>query len=246
MERFAEATEICRAQLARDPHQAFYQNLLGVVFISKKDYAAAEKALDQAVALQPEWPVPYNNLAQLSLIQGKTKEAAANFEAAIEANPGNTAASLALGKIYEQQKLYDQAMAVYGKALEAQPNLWAAANNLAFLIAESSNDPKDLERALALGLKANDLRPGDPLVQDTLAWIYFKQGNLQQARQLLTDAIAESPDNPVLNYHLGAVLAQSGSLLEAREKLTAALAANELFQGREEAEKLLAELRSKE
>ena len=46
-----------------------------------------------------------------------------------------------------------------------------------------------------------------------------------------------------LNYHLGVVLFKSGQKQEARDKLEKALGSNEPFDGREEAEKLLANLK---
>jgi Flp pilus assembly protein TadD len=130
-------------------------------------------------------------------------------------------------------------MQVYQKALEVHPGMWAAANNLAFLLGESSDDPKDLERALSLARKANDLRPGEPLVQDTLAWIQFKLGDLPQARQILTQALVEAPENPVFNYHMGVILMESGNSIEAKQRLETALAGKQSFAGRDKAEEML-------
>jgi tetratricopeptide (TPR) repeat protein len=161
----------------------------------------------------------------------------------LAANPNNAGAYLAIGSIYEQKKDVQNAMRIYEKALEAYPGMWAAANNLAFLLGESSKDPKDLERALALALKANDQRPNEPLVLDTLAWIQFKLGDLSQARENLTEALAQAPENPVFNYHMGAVLMESGNSLEAKQRLETALASKQNFEGRDKAEELLRKLK---
>ncbi len=148
--------------------------------------------LTKATELQPLWPAPYNNLARVYLAQGKTDEAVAKFEDALAANPKNAGAYLALGSIYEQKNDTANAIKVYQRALEVHPSMWAAANNLAFLLGESSDDPKDLERALSLARKANDLRPNEPLVLDTLAWIQYKLGDLPEARQNLINGFGTS------------------------------------------------------
>jgi tetratricopeptide (TPR) repeat protein len=236
------AAAVCRKQLARDPDQVFVHNLLAVVQIQQKQYNEAEKTLERAIALKPEWPLPYNNLARLYLLQGHPEKAIGRFKAALSADPRNTSAYMILGKIYEQQEDYANAMAIYEQALKAQPALWAAANNLAFLLSEFGQGPQCLTRAMRLGLKASDLRPEDPMVQDTVAWISFKQGNVPMARQILEDALTKAPDDPVLNYHLGAVLVENGSRIEARERLSAALTGDQVFVGRQAAEKLLAGL----
>ena len=239
----ALAVDLCRQRLAQSPEDVFALNLLGAVYSAQKEYAEAEKALNRAIELQPLWPVPYTNLARLYLVQGKTDEAIGRFEAALAANPQNSAAYMTLGTLYEKKKEVKKAIGIYEQALELHPNMWAAANNLAFLLSEASDDPQNLARALSLARKADDMRPGEPVVKDTMAWIYFKQGDLTQARQILSQLLTDAPENPVFNYHMGAVLAESGSSLEARQKLEAALAGGQEFMGREEAEALLAKLK---
>jgi tetratricopeptide (TPR) repeat protein len=77
------------------------------------------------------------------------------------------------------------------------------------------------------------------MILDTLGWIYYKQGDKDQALGLLERAISKAPEHPVLNYHLGMVLYEAGRSDEAKEKLEKALAGNEPFPGRGEAEKTL-------
>ena len=48
--------------------------------------------------------------------------------------------------------------------------------------------------------KANDVK-----IADTLAWAYYAKGIYGMARDLLEDAVRESPDNATYHYHLGMV-----------------------------------------
>jgi uncharacterized protein HemY len=59
----------------------------------------------------------------------------------------------------------------------------------------------------------------------------------------MKNAVAKSPEVPMLNYHLGMVYRQSGKTAEARAYLSKALKSAEAFQGRQEAEQVLAQLR---
>jgi predicted Zn-dependent protease len=80
-----------------------------------------------------------------------------------------------------------------------------------------------------------------PLFLDTLGWVRLKMGHLDDAVRLMRQAIAKAPDLPMLNYHLGAALYQSGRNIEAKVYLAKALKSTEAFQGRREAERLLAQ-----
>lgn len=236
------ALEVCQGRLDKDPGQAFMYNLMGVVYLLKKDFMRAEQALNKAIELEPLEPVPYGNLAKVYLAQGRTDAAIEKFKAALETNPRNPGAYLALSKLYEQKGAYLDAVEVYEKALNVYPNMWVAANNMAFLMCENAQGPDDLARAAAWGQKAAELHPDDPMVEDTMAWIAFKQGNPDQAQRVMEKAMAKAPEDPALNYHMGAILADSGKVIEARERLTAALANSSRFPGREMAEALLARL----
>jgi len=143
-------------------------------------------------------------------------------------NPENPAAYLSLGYIYQQNRDNEKAMQVYEKALEINPNLWVAANNLAALLSEKAGSAEDLERALTLAKRAYVFRSEEPAVLDTLGWIYYQMGDVNPALDLIEKALAGDPENPALNYHMGMVLYKTGRTDEAT--------------GREEAERVMKEL----
>jgi len=92
---------------------------------------------------------------------------------------------------------------------------------------------------LTLAQKANNLRPDDPAVMDTLGWIYYKNGDTNKALDFIGKANAKAAQNAVINYHMGMVLYKVGRLSEAKEQLKKALASKEDFEGKEEAKKTL-------
>ena len=76
---------------------------------------------------------------------------------------------------------------------------------------------RDLDRALALALKAKQMLPENADVTDTLGWVYLKRGSLLMAKNQFTEAIHLVPEHPVFHYHLGLVYYQEENFSKARE-----------------------------
>jgi tetratricopeptide (TPR) repeat protein len=237
-----EAIDLCEERIRANPEDVFAYNMLGMVQAGLKNYREAESALTKAIEIQPLWPPPHTNLANLYLVQGKKQEAIAKFENALSTNPKNAAAYLSLGLLYERDQDYPSAIDVYERALKENPNFWVAANNLAFLISEYSDQKTELKRAVTLAKSALEKRPGDPAIMDTLAWAYFRLGDHDQARDVLEKVVATAPDTAIFNYHMGMVLYKTGQNVAARRRLEKALKGGQDFFGRDEAEAMLKEL----
>ena len=77
------------------------------------------------------------------------------------------------------------------------------------------------------------------MVQDTIGWIHFKLGNLDDAHDYISKAIEKSPDNAVINFHMGVVLDRQGKEREARLYLEKSLVSDNEFLGSETAKDLL-------
>ncbi|MEK9139784.1 MAG: tetratricopeptide repeat protein, partial [Nitrospirota bacterium] len=68
-------------------------------------------------------------------------------------------------------------------------------------------------------------------------------GQQEEAIRLMKQAVSKSPEMSVLNYHLGIACFQSGQRAEARAYLSKALKSSDPFEGRQEAEQILAQIR---
>jgi tetratricopeptide (TPR) repeat protein len=131
------------------------------------------------------------------------------------------------------------AISEYEQALKANPESWRVANDLAFLLGESS---KDINRAVSLAEKARTLKPEELTVQDTLGWLYLKKGDTAKALEVLKPVQAKAPEAAVINYHLGMALYKAGKPQEAKELLKKSISRKDAFSGREEAERTLAKI----
>ncbi len=164
------------------------------------------------------------------------------LQVGLKANPDSEELHMLLALAFSAQNQTEQAITAYDGALRLNPRNVLAANNLAVLLVDSKGDPQSLQKAFALSRDFEKEAP-HPLFMDTLGWVRFKMGQQEEALRLMKDAVAKSPEVPTLNYHLGMAFYQSGKTAEARAHLSKAVKSAEEFQGRQEAEQLLSQMR---
>lgn len=97
------------------------------------------------------------------------------------------------------------------RLLELKPDDAHALNALGFSLAERNIR---LEESHALIKKASDLRPGDPFIMDSLGWVLFRQGKVEEGLKLLQAAYKIRMD-PEIAAHIGEVLWTQGRREEA-------------------------------
>ncbi len=130
--------------------------------------------------------------------------------------------------------LYDRAMAAeridrldvleadLRKVIKMKPDYAHAYNALGYTLADKT---KRLTEAKDLIEKANKLQPDDPFILDSLGWVYFRMGQMQEAIKHLQTAYGQRPD-PEIAAHYGEVLWSAGNHDEARKIWNAALSEN--------------------
>jgi Flp pilus assembly protein TadD len=88
------------------------------------------------------------------------------------------------------------------RVIEIKPDYAAAYNALGYSLADRN---MRLPEAKQLIQKALEFAPTDPFIRDSLGWVEFRLGNLQEAARILSDAYKDKPD-PEIAAHLGEVL----------------------------------------
>jgi len=86
------------------------------------------------------------------------------------------------------------------------PENGAALNYVGYTWADKN---LNLDMALEYIRKAVDLMPDDGYIRDSLGWIYFKMGDVNQAIIELEKASEMVQDDPVIKEHLGDVYLQT-------------------------------------
>ena len=100
------------------------------------------------------------------------------------------------GAMFEKMKNYDAAEAAFRKVLDANPKNASALNYLGYMLADRN---VRLNEALELIREAVDLDPNNGAYLDSLGWVYFRMGDLEQAENNLQRAIerfSKDPDGP--------------------------------------------------
>lgn len=103
--------------------------------------------------------------------------------------------------------------------IEREPDNAMAINALGYTLADRTDR---YEEALALIEQAYRLSPDDAAILDSLGWVNYRLGNLEEAETQLRNALERFPDHEVA-AHLGEVLWVSGEQREARAVWTEAL-----------------------
>lgn len=114
--------------------------------------------------------------------------------------------------VAEKLRRYDDMERLLRRIIEIDPKHYHAHNALGFSLADRG---LRLEEARRLIVRALELSPGDPFITDSLGWVEFRQGRLDEARRLLQQAYDGKPD-PEIAAHLGEVLWAQGQRDEAR------------------------------
>ena len=99
------------------------------------------------------------------------------------------------------------------RLIKLRPDDGNAYNALGYTLADHN---QRLPEALTLIEKANQLNPGDPHIQDSLGWVYFRLGRTQDALDVFRTLWRKSPDTEV-GTHYGEVLWHAGQQDAARD-----------------------------
>jgi tetratricopeptide (TPR) repeat protein len=222
--RIAESVQRIDAAVRAQPENHRLVHLQGLVQVLVGRGPEAEKSFRRAIELQPNDLAPYQSLAQYLAYSGRREEVLATYERAAAQRPDNSGLQLVLGSLHEAYGDTAKARETYEKAIQMDPNLAPAKNNLAYLLAESGDS---LDRALDLAQEAKSLLPESGHAADTLGWVLFKKGIPSAAVSHLKEAEGLfRPDDPnlaIVRHHLAQAYEALGQKDEAREALRRAL-----------------------
>jgi tetratricopeptide (TPR) repeat protein len=221
---FAGAAEALRDGLDHDPaHPGAWEQLVAAFLESGNAPAAADAAEDALLLFPGQYPLL--RMATFALLDaGRNRDALRRAEQALtildEDMPGEDAeASVILGTIaLLHMRLGDSAAAdgAHDAALERFADNATALNNYAFDLATRA---ERLDDALPMARRAVDIEDDNPSFLDTLGWVFFQRGELDDAVRWLSQAVETARQQGVLRpvhlEHLGEAKAASGDTAAA-------------------------------
>jgi Flp pilus assembly protein TadD len=162
---------------------ALIENKLGSALARKGRLSEAIGHYEKAVKLRPDYGDPYFNLGSALFQQGRTDEAIAQWQKALATQPNDAGFHTALGTAFLKKGLQKDAIAEYEHAMRIFPRDFVARNNLAWLLATSSDASiRDGKRAIEVAEQTVQLSSGkDANYLRTLAAVYSEVGRFSEA-----------------------------------------------------------------
>lgn len=150
--------------------------------------------------------------SQLAEARKAPKEAALELERALKTYPDQADLLYERAMVAERQKELDVVEKHLTRLIELRPDNAHGYNALGYTWADHNIR---LPEALALIQKAVELSPNDPFILDSLGWVQYRLGELDNAEVTLKKAYALRPDEEI-GRHLVEVLMSAGKKEEAQ------------------------------
>jgi Flp pilus assembly protein TadD len=153
-------------------------------------WQGTETLFRHMLAAAPDSPVVHNDLGAALVERGKTDEAMAHFNQALELHTQYAEPYYNRGMIHKDKGDYDQAIADFTQAIRLKPQDAGIRNNRGstYLVME------DFDRALADYSAAIELRPDYAEAYNNRGFTHGRRGEFEQAIRDLSRAIELAPD----------------------------------------------------
>jgi len=182
------------------------------IYLEQEDYVALEEKSALAQELFPLQGLSYffNGLANLRL--KRYEKAIASFDGGrsyVVDNDNLVAEFYAnIAEAYQALGEYALSEKNYDKALEIRPNFVMVLNNYSYYLALRN---QDLEKALTMALKVNQLMPGNANYEDTLGWVFYALGEYDNAAKWIERSMEHGGDKSAVTLeHYGDVMEKKG------------------------------------
>lgn len=141
------------------------------------------------------------------------------LDAALRKRPNNADLLYDHAMAAEQVNRLDVMEANLHRLIKLRPHYAQAYNALGYTYADRDERLPEARKLIAKALK---LAPNDPFIMDSMGWVLYRMGKLNDSYGYLSRAFALQPD-PEIAAHLGEVLWHQGKHEDAREVWRTAL-----------------------
>lgn len=202
------------------------QNLIGSLYLMKKDVLTARKHFDLALQIEPDFVPAMLNVGRIDQQAGKLKQARQYFEKITTLQPNHALALVSLAQIEEKESHPDKALALLEKARETNPS----AIQPRLLLARYYLHHKEPVKADILISEASKIAPSHPAVLATTAESQTAQQKFSDAAKNYEQLLALQPGNPWIHLSLGEVRVRMQQPDAARKAFKEALKIEPKFQ----------------
>ncbi len=172
---FAGGALAFRRAIEKDPSLLALRVNLAIAYLYVPDLPAAKKAAEEALAMAPDAPQPNYILALIARSEGRAEEALPYVRKVLAKDPRDLGANVTLGQVLLQMRQFDEAVAAFRLALEAEPYNVSAAYNLGVALTRGGKREEGQE-AMARFQKLRD-----SAYKSALGTTYMDQGKYAEA-----------------------------------------------------------------
>lgn len=166
----------------------------------KGDVMAAIDLLDKKIGKKEQTPELVGLKLTFLISDGKYKKALTIANQGLSKYKDNVGLLFQRGVILDKLDRWEDAKEDFKKIIAAKPNSEKAFNYLGYTMLERG---KNVDEAFGYIQSAHNLSPKDGHITDSLAWAYYKKGNIQKALTLLHRANKQKPKEPTILEHIG-------------------------------------------
>jgi len=188
--------------LKLNPHHSDALHLLGLIFLSYKDFETSLELINQSIALNSQYATAYANRGVVLQELQRYEEALESYNSAIALNPNHADTYFKRGNVLRRVRRYEEALASYVQALRINPNhadiLFHCGNILHVLHKH--------EEALKLYQKALSINPNHASVYSNLGNVFKALERYDEALKSYNQAIALQPRHADAHSNRGYLL----------------------------------------
>lgn len=184
------------------------------ILMSNGNGAEASKRLAEAREAQPDYAIQLYLIEAETLVNNNQGERGWQvLNTALKQYPDDLNLLYTRAMLAEKRDDLVQTEKDLRAILKREPENAMALNALGYTLSDRTTRYAEAKELIQ---KAHELNPEDPAVLDSLGWVNYRLGNLDEAERLLRQALERFPDHEVA-AHLGEVLWTKGQQREARK-----------------------------
>ena len=205
------------------------------IYIQGKEYAKAYSVALEGRKRFPDHKELWGLEAYALVKMKKNEEAEKLLKQSLAQYPDDEELLFSLGSIQDETGKKTAAMKTMEHIIALNPKNYQALNYVGYTLAEGN---KDLNRALKLITTALELRPEADYIMDSLAWVQYRLGRMDEAWENINRCISLGGDEATIWEHYGdialalgkredaakgyaeAILRKPDNIAEVRKKLT--------------------------
>ena len=200
--RLADARNLYRQILQKNPEHFDALHLLGVISLQSRCLSEAEELISNAIRVNPHVAEAYNHRGVVLRGLRRLEEAVVDYDRAIALKPDYAEVHNNRGNALRDLRRFGEALANYDKAIASKPNYTECHNNRG----NALRDLQRLEEALASFDRAISSKPGNAEAHNNRGIVLRDLRRPEEALASFEKAIALKPDYAVACNNRGVVL----------------------------------------